>query len=109
MPLQTNKPVRLVDLISTRFFQFYFSDFQNELNSQIQSKKKEFEKEIENEIKTAEKEIEHLKKESLGNITIISEEMASKVIEQISGAPMNQRSIKAAILEATKKNMGKYL
>ena len=81
----------------------------NELNSQIQSKKKEFEKEIENEIKTAEKEIENLKKESLGSISIISEEMASKVIEQISGEPMNQSSIKAAILEATKKNLGKYL
>ena len=81
----------------------------NELSSQIQTKKKEFEKEIENEIKAAEKEIENLKKESLGNISIISEEMASKVIEQVSGEPMNQSSIKAAISEATKKNLGKYL
>ena len=81
----------------------------NELNSQIQNKKKEFEKEIENEIKTAEKEIESLKKESLENISIISEEMASKVIEQISGEPMNQSSVKAAILESTKKNLSKYL
>ena len=81
----------------------------NELSSQIQSKKKEFEKEIEKEIKNAEKEIENLKKESLESISIISEEMASKVIEQISGEPMNQSSIKAAILEATKKNLGKYL
>ena len=79
------------------------------LNSQIQSKKKEFEKEIENEIKAAEKEIEDLKKESLKSISTISEEMASKVIEQISGEPMNQSSVKAAILEATKKNLGKYL
>ena len=35
--------------------------------------------------------------------------MTSKVIEQISGEPLNQSSIKAAILEATKKNLGKYL
>ena len=81
----------------------------NELSSQIKSKKKEFEKEIEKEIKYTEKEIENLKKESLESISIISEEMASKVIEQISGEPMNQSSIKAAILEATKKNLGKYL
>ena len=81
----------------------------NELSSQIQSKKKKLEKEIEKEIKNTKKEIENLKKESLESISIISEEMASKVIEQISGEPMNQSSIKAAILEATKKNLGKYL
>ena len=81
----------------------------NELSLQIQTKKKEFEKEIENEIKVAEKEIENLKKDSLESISVISEEMASKVIERISGEPMNQSSIKASILEATKKNLGKYL
>ena len=81
----------------------------NELNTQIQSKKKEFENEIENEIKIAEKEIENLKKDSLKSISIISEEMASKVIEQISGEPMNQSSVKAAINEETKKSLGKYL
>ena len=81
----------------------------NQLNAQIQSKKKEFEKEIENEIKNAEKEIEDLKRGSLKSISIISEEMASKVVEQISGEPMNQSSVKAAILEATKKNLSKYI
>ena len=81
----------------------------NKLNSEIQSKKKEFDKEIESEIKNAEKEIEILKKGSLKNISAISEEIASKVIEQISGEPMNQSSIRAAILESTKKNLGKYL
>ena len=86
-----------------------FFESKNELNTQIQSKKKEFEKEIENEIKTAEKEIENLKKESLKSISTISEEMASKVMEQISGEPMNQSSVNAAVLEATKKNLGKYI
>ena len=81
----------------------------NKLNLEIQNKKKEFDKEIENEIKAAEKEIEVLKKESLNNISEISEEMASKVIEQISGEPMNQSSVKAAIIEETKKNLGKYI
>ena len=80
-----------------------------EYEQSIENAKKEVEKEIEKEIKNAEKEIENLKKESLESVSIISEEMASKVIEQISGEPMNQSSIKAAILEATKKNLGKYL
>ena len=81
----------------------------NKLSSDIQNKKKKFEKELEREIENAEKEIESLKKESLRNISIISEEMASRVIEQISGEPMNESSIKAAILESSKKNLGKYL
>jgi F-type H+-transporting ATPase subunit b len=81
----------------------------NKLNSEIQSKKKKIEKEIENEVRSAEKEIENLKENSLKNISTISEEIASEVIRQISGEPMNQSSVKAAILEATKKNLGKYL
>jgi len=81
----------------------------NKLNIEIQSKKKKFEKEIENEIKVTEKEIENLKKDSLKNISNISEEVASKVIERISGEPMNQSSVKAAILEVTKNNLGKYI
>ena len=81
----------------------------NRLNREIQNKKKQFEKEIEKEIKNAEKEIEDLKKNSLKNISVISEEMASKVVEQISGEPMNQSSVKAAILETTKNNLVKYL
>ena len=81
----------------------------NKLNSEIQNKKKKFEKELEREIENAEKEIESLKKESLRSISVISEEMASRVIEQISGEPMNESSIKAAILESSKKNLGKYL
>jgi F-type H+-transporting ATPase subunit b len=84
-------------------------DSKNELNLEIQNKKKKFDKEIEIEIENAEKEIENLKKDSLKNISTISEEMASKVIEQISGEPMNQSSVKAAILEMTKNNLGKYL
>jgi len=81
----------------------------NKLNIEIQSKKKKFEKEIENEIKVTEKEIENLKKDSLKNISNISEEVASKDIERISGEPMNQSSVKAAILEVTKNNLGKYI
>ena len=81
----------------------------NKLNLEIQKKKKKFEKEIALEVKSAEKEIENLKKNSLKSISAISEEMSSKVIEQISGEPMNQSSVKAAIIETTKNNLGKYL
>jgi F-type H+-transporting ATPase subunit b len=81
----------------------------NKMNLEIQGKKKKIEKEIESEIRDAEKEIENLKKDSLKNISSISEEVASKVIERISGEPMNQSSVKAAILEMTKNNLGKYL
>ena len=78
------------------------------LNLEIQNKKKEFEKEIEAEVKKTEQEIDSLKKESLDNIIVISEEITSKIIEKVSGEPLNQSSIKAAVLESTKKNLGKY-
>jgi len=81
----------------------------NKLSSEIQSKKKEIEREIEVEVENAEYEIENLKKDSLKSISTISEEMTSKVIEMMSGEPLNQSSIKAAVLESTKKNLGKYL
>ena len=84
-------------------------DSKNQLSSEIQSKKKGIEKEIEKELKNAEKEIEILKRDSLTNISIISEEMASKVVEQVSGEPLNQSSVKAAVIETTKKDLGKYL
>ena len=79
------------------------------LSSEIQSKKKKFDKEIEVEVKNAELEIENLKRNSLISVSTISEEMTSKVIELVSGEPLNQSSIKAAVLESTKKNLGKYL
>ena len=81
----------------------------NKLSAEIQNKKKIFEKEIETEIKKTEQEIENLKKESLASITVISEEITSKIIEKVSGEPLNQSSIKAAVLESTKKNLGEYL
>jgi F-type H+-transporting ATPase subunit b len=84
-------------------------DGKNKLSSEIQNKKKKFEKEIEIELKNAEKEIENLKSDSLTNISTISEEMTSKVVELVSGEPLNQSSVKAAVMETTKKNLGKYL
>ncbi len=78
----------------------------NKLNEDIKNKKKIFEKEIELELKNTEKEIENFKKNSSINVISISEEITSKVIEKISGEPMNLSSVKAAVLE-TSKNMDK--
>ena len=81
----------------------------SELKIEIENKKKIFEKEIDVEIKNTEKEIEKFKKESLVSITGISEEMTLKIVEKISGEPINQSSVKAAVLESAKKTLGKYI
>ena len=81
----------------------------NKLSSEIQDKKKVFDKEIEIEVKNAEQEIRNLKKNSLVSISNISEEMALKIIEVVSGEPLNESSIKAAVLESSKKSLDKYL
>ena len=67
------------------------------------------EKEIENEILKAQKEINELKKNSLSDIRDISENIAASIIENISGDKLNESSIKAAVEDVTKKNIGKYL
>ena len=81
----------------------------NKLSIEIQNKKKIIEKEIEEEIQKAQIEIKNLKKSSINNIGKISEEIAQKIIEEISGDKLNESSIKAAISETSKKNMDKYL
>ena len=35
--------------------------------------------------------------------------MTLKVVEAISGEPINQSSVKAAVLESAKKTLGKYI
>ena len=81
----------------------------NNLNKDIQAKKNSIEKEIENEILKAQKEIVELKKDSLKDIHKISENIASDIIENISGDKLNESSIKAAVEEVSKKSIGKYL
>ena len=67
------------------------------------------EKEIENEISKAQKDISDLKKNSIDSINIISQNIASDIIEKISGDKLNESSIKAAIDNVAKKNIGKFL
>ena len=81
----------------------------NILDKDIQTKKKNIEKEIEKEILKAQKEISDLKKNSISDIQKISENIASNIIETISGDKLNESSIKAAVEDISKKNIGKYL
>ena len=81
----------------------------NNLDKDIQLKKQKIEKEIENEITKAQKEIAEMKKNSITSIETISKDIVSKIIENISGEKLNESSIKAAVEEFSKKNMGRYL
>ena len=81
----------------------------NTLDKDIQTKKVAIEKEIEQEMIKAQKEISDLKKNSISDIQKISENVASNIIETISGDKLNESSIKAAVEDISKKNLGKYL
>jgi len=81
----------------------------NTLNKDIQNKRDSMEKEIENEISKAQKEILEMKKNSISSINNISQEIASNIIEKISGDKLNESSIKAVVEDISKKNIGKYL
>ena len=79
------------------------------LDKDIKKKKDLIEKEIEKEILKAQNEISELKKGSISDIQKISEDIASNIIETISGDKLNQSSIKAAVEDISKKSVGKYL
>ena len=81
----------------------------NTLDKDIKSKKETMEKEIEKEIFKAQKEITELKKNSISSIQKISESIASNIIENISGDKLNESSVKAAVEDITKKNIGKFI
>ena len=85
------------------------TDSKNELNSNIAEKKIAIEKEIEKEIQKAHSEILQLKASSINDINFISEELSSKIIEDISGDKLNNSSIEAAVSEVSKNNIEKYL
>ena len=79
------------------------------LDKDISEKKEKIEKEIEKELIQAQKEITELKKNSISDINNISKEIAANIIENISGDKLNESSIKAAVEEISKTNVGKYL
>jgi len=81
----------------------------NKLDKDIQTKKDVVEKEIENETTKAQKEIAELKKNSITDIQNISKDIASSIIENISGDKLNESSVNAAVEDVSKRNIGKYL
>ena len=81
----------------------------SKLHKDIKEKKEKIEKEIEKELTQAQKEITELKKNSISDVQNISKEIAANIIENISGNKLNESSIKAAIEEVSKKNVGNYL
>ena len=86
-----------------------YLESKNKLDKDIQSKKNTMEKEINNEINKAQEEIVELKKNSISDIQNISKDIASNIIENISGDKLNESSIKAVVEDISKKNIGKYL
>ena len=84
-------------------------DSKNLLDKDIQSKKDAMEKEIEKEVAKAQIDIVELKKNSIISIQNISKNIASNIIENISGDKLNENSIKAAVKEITEKNISKHL
>ena len=86
-----------------------YLESKNKLDKDIQAKKGAMEKEIENEIDKAQKEIYELKKNSISDIQNISRDIASNIIENISGDKLNESSITAAVEDVSKKKIGKYL
>ena len=81
----------------------------NSLDKDMQTRKLTVEKEIEKEITKAQEEINDLKKNSVSDIQKISENIASNIIEKISGDKLNESSIKATVEDISKKNLSKYL
>ena len=84
-------------------------DSKNKLDKDIQTKKDLMDKEIEAEIIKAQKDIVELKKNSISDIQNISKDLASNIIESISGDKLNESSIKATVEDIAKNNIGKYL
>ena len=109
---ESEKKIKEYDLIienAKREVSKIHSESKNNLDKSIQEKKTVMEKEIENEISKAHKEINELKKNSISSIQSISENIASNIIENISGDKLNESSIKATVEDVSKKNINKHL
>ena len=99
---------KILDVAKKEVIQIHI-DSKKTLDKNIKTKKEIIEKEIDKEILNAQKEIDDLKSGSITDIQKISENIASNIIETISGVKLNESSIKAAVEGVSKKNMGKYL
>ena len=85
------------------------NDAKKKLDLDIQKKRKAIESQIQNELNKAQIEINNLKKESLTSIEQVAEDIASKVVEDLTNEKINQSSVKAIVSSTSKKRIGSLL
>ena len=85
------------------------SDAKRKLDLDIQKKRKAIESQIQNELDKAQIEIDNLKKGSLTSIEQVAEEIASRVVEDLTNEKLNQSSVKAIVSSTSKKRIGGLL
>ena len=85
------------------------NDAKTKLDLDIQKKRKAIESQIQNELDKAQIEIDNLKKGSLTSIEQVAEEIASKVVEDLTNEKLNQSSVKAIVSSTSKKRIGGLL
>ena len=78
-------------------------------NTDIQNKRKSIEKEIDDELEKAQSEIVKLKTNSLKDIEKISEALAGKIVEEITGDKLNESNVRAVVSDNSKKNLSKFI
>ena len=84
-------------------------DSKNQLDKSINSKKEAFEKDLENQIKKVENEIIEAKKKSANKINLMSEEISSQIIKEVTGHKPNDATLKKAVIEISKERVNKNL
>ena len=85
------------------------NDAKTKLDLDIQKKRKAIESQIQNELDKAQIEIDNLKKGSLTSIEQVAEEIASRVVEDLTNEKLNQSSVKAIVSSTSKKRIGGLL
>ena len=85
------------------------NDAKKNLDLDIKKKRKAIEIQIQNELNKAQIEIDNLKKGSLTSIEQVAEEIASKVVEDLTNEKLNQSSVRAIVSSTSKKRIGSLL
>ena len=85
------------------------NESKKKLNTDIQNKRKSIEKEIDDELEKAQSEIVKLKTNSLKDIEKISEALAGKIVEEITGDKLNESNVRAVVSDNSKKNLSKFI
>jgi|TARA_B110000914_G_scaffold167751_1_gene148319 F-type H+-transporting ATPase subunit b len=83
------------------------SDAKKKLSKEISMKKQVVENEIENETRKTQDEIIEFQKNSIASMNKIAEDIAANIIKDITGENLNENSIKAAVDETSKNNIGR--